>query len=105
FLLLPPSPQLAFAIFPGIRSLYYNLYREFVWPYEVNLNRQIMGLPPLDSRQNGAVANENRRNADRNGEGGIAGFLQNLLDALEPEDGEQGGFDVGQPVAQVEAAV
>lgn len=104
FLLLPPSPQLAFAIFPGIRSLYYNLYREFVWPYEVNLNRQIIGLPPVDSRQNGNADRDNRRNADRNGEG-VIGFLQNVLDALDPEDEEQGGADLGQPRAQGEAAL
>lgn len=105
FLLLPPSPQLAFAIFPGIRSLYYNLYREFVWPYEVNLNRQIMGLPPVEPQQHGAADRENRRIAERNGEGGIIGFLQNVLDALDPEDEEQGGANGGEQRVQAEAVV
>lgn len=105
FLLLPPSPQLVFTILPGIRSLYYNLYREFVWPYEVDLNRQIIGLPPVESRQNGPADRDNRRNADRIGEGGVIGFLQNVLDALEPDDGEQGGADARQPLVQGEAAM
>jgi hypothetical protein len=86
FLLPPTGPRLAFTIFPGIQSLYYNLYREFVWPYEVSLNRQINGLPPLEARQNDTAARDNRRNADRNAEVGIIGFLQTLLDALDPDD-------------------
>lgn len=94
FLAWPPSPQLALAIFPYIRSIYYNMWREFVFPYEMKLNRQILGLPPLDPRQSNAAARENRRNADRNGEGGIIGFLQNILDALDPDDEEQAGINV-----------
>jgi len=94
FLAWPPSPQLALAVFPYIRSIYYNLWREFVFPYEMKLNRQILGLPPLDPRQNNAAARENRRNGDRNGEGGVIGFLQNILDALDPDDEEQAGIDI-----------
>lgn len=86
FLAPPTGPRLAFTLFPGFQSLYYNLYREFVWPYEVNLNRQINGLPPIEARQNDTAARDNRRNADRNAEVGIIGFLQTLLDALDPED-------------------
>ena len=84
FLSWPPSPQLAMTMFPYIRSAYFNLWREFVFPYEVNFNRKIMGLPPLEPRQNGQP--NNRRDANRNGEGGIMGFLQGLLDALDPDE-------------------
>jgi hypothetical protein len=74
------------AIFPYIRSAYYNLWREFAFPYEVQLNRQLQGLPPLPPQQNGR--GNRRRDGDRNGDGGVMGFLQGLLDALEPEDEE-----------------
>jgi hypothetical protein len=88
----PPSPELAIAVFPYIRSIYYNLWREFVYPYEAKLNRQILGLPPSDSRQTGERGN--RRNAERPvGEWGMLGYLQNLLDALEPEDDERFDFE------------
>ena len=92
----PPSPQLAVSVFPFIRSLYHNFWYEFVHPYELSLNRQILGLPPVDPRQsnngngNGNNRNRaNRRNEDREA-GGVIGFLQSLLDALDPDD-EQGG--------------
>ncbi|CAM1507437.1 Fc.00g070780.m01.CDS01 [Cosmosporella sp. VM-42] len=91
FLNWPPSPQLAMAMFPYIRSAYFNLWREFVFPYEVNFNRKIMGLPPLEPRQNDQV--NHRRDANRNGEGGIMGFLQGLLDALDPDDEHEHDHD------------
>lgn len=84
FLSWPPSPQLAMATFPYARAVYHNLWREFVFPLEVRLNRQIMGLPPMDPRLNNMDANNNRHG---NGEiGGIMGFLQSILDALDPLD-------------------
>lgn len=96
FLTWPPSPQLAMAVFPYIRSAYYNMWREFVLPYEVKLNRQLLGLPPVDPRQNERGAANNRRNGARNGaEGGVLGFLQTLLDALDPDEEENGERDGG----------
>lgn len=86
----PPSPQLAMAVFPYIRSAYLNLWREFVFPYEVNLNRQIMGLPPVEPRQQGQAADQQR---PPNGEGGIVRFLNGLIDALEADDGEEHDHD------------
>lgn len=56
-------------------------------PYEVKLNRQISGLPPLDPRENGDGAH-NRQDLDRNGEGGFVGLLQNILDVLDPDEEE-----------------
>ncbi|KAF7550825.1 hypothetical protein G7046_g7890 [Stylonectria norvegica] len=89
----PPSPQLAMTIFPYIRSAYLNLYREFITPYEVSLNRKILGLPPLEPRPNGQPAN-NPGEDQRNGQGGVMGFLQGVLDALEPDD-EEHRHDIG----------
>ncbi|KAG5980145.1 hypothetical protein E4U55_004350 [Claviceps digitariae] len=89
FFAWPPSPQLAIAVFPYVRSVYYHLWREFVLPYENRLSRQILGLPPPppvapnnDANQD---ANQDRR-AQQNGEGGLAGLLQGILDALGPDD-------------------
>jgi hypothetical protein len=107
FVSWPPSPQLAMAVFPYIRSLYYNLYREFVFPHEMSLNRQLLGLPPVDdARQREDNREQHRRNAgrnaerngERNGEGALMGFLQGVLDALDPDDDlieDQGGDDGG----------
>lgn len=91
----PPSPQLAMAVFPYIRSAYYNMWKEFVFPYEVNLNRRIMGLPPLEEEQRNNQDN-NRQNANEDGEGGILGFLQGLIDALGPEDDNDPIVEPGQ---------
>lgn len=96
----PPSPQLAMFIFPYVRTAYYNLWREFVSPYEINLNRQIQGLPPLDPLQNNngnATAGINiRRNIGVEGEGGIVGFIRTLIDALDPDEE---GHNQGQGAA------
>ncbi|KAH8674921.1 hypothetical protein BGZ61DRAFT_97574 [Ilyonectria robusta] len=92
FLAWPPSPQMAMTMFPYLRSAYLNFWREFVFPYEVNLNRQMQGLPALEPRPNEEPAN-NQRAAQRNENGGVLGFLNNLLDALEPDDDDEGGGD------------
>ncbi|KAF5122195.1 E3 ubiquitin-protein ligase MARCH5 [Metarhizium anisopliae] len=87
FLTWPPSPRLAMTLFPYVRSIYYNLWREFVLPYEIKLNRQIMGLPPIEQIEGQQGANQ-RRQAQRNGDGGVVGLLQGILDALDPDDEE-----------------
>ncbi|PNY25127.1 E3 ubiquitin-protein ligase MARCH5 [Tolypocladium capitatum] len=95
FLTWPPSPQLAITVFPYVRSVYYNLWREFVLPYEVKLNRQLVGLPPAEERPNGdRQGADNQRNGNMGG--GIIGLLQGILDALDPDDGggEAGGNDL-----------
>lgn len=104
FLTWPPTPQTAMATFPLIRACYHNLWREFVAPHEVNLNRQLAGLPPIERPRNGnghgANNNNNRRNgevhAEIHGEGGVLGLLQNLLDALDlaDDEGQGGGAEV-----------
>lgn len=86
FLSWPPTPQLVMTIFPFIRAAYYNLWREFVLNYEIKLNRQILGLPPLEG--NGRGARNNRRNAEQ--QGTILGMLQTLIDALGDEDEDIG---------------
>lgn len=97
FFTWPPSPQLAMAVFPYIRSVYYNLYKELVLPYETRLNRQLLGLPPVQPRAepaNDGNGNQNQgagRNGPRNAaqaQGGIVGILQTLIDALEQEEGD-----------------
>lgn len=89
----PPSPQLAMTVFPYVRSVYNNLWREFVLPYETKLNWQILGLPPAtpndDARQNA----DRRRQAQHNVEGGLVVLLQNLLDALDPIDDDDDDDD------------
>ncbi|KAH7310444.1 hypothetical protein B0I35DRAFT_452919 [Stachybotrys elegans] len=85
-----PTPQAAIAVFPFIRSVYYKLWREFVYPYESNLNRQLNGLPPLEP----AAANVNGNNVGaghRHAEGGLLGFLHGIADALEAD--VEGGDD------------
>ncbi|KAF9765443.1 hypothetical protein IL306_002268 [Fusarium sp. DS 682] len=99
FLTWPPSPQLAMAVFPYVRSVYLNLWREFVFPYEVNLNRQIMGLPPVEPRRDQPPANE-RQPEQRNGEGGVVGFLNGLIEALEGDDVDEDGQDDAGPAGQ-----
>lgn len=89
FLNWPPSPQLAMAVFPYVRSVYLNLWREFVFPYEVNLNRQIMGLPPIEPRRDQPPDNE--RQPEQRGEGGVVGFLNGLIDALEGDEADDDG--------------
>lgn len=86
FLTWPPSPQLAMTLFPYVRSVYYNMWREFVLPYEIKLNRQILGLPPVDPNNEGQQGGNQRRQAQRNGDGGFIGLLQGILDALDPDD-------------------
>lgn len=95
FLAWPPSPQLAMAIFPYIRSAYLNLWREFVFPYEVNLNRRYLGLPPVEQQP---VDEQPQAEAPapplENGQGGgVVGFLNNLIDALEPDDDDDENGD------------
>ncbi|KAM0433286.1 hypothetical protein ACHAPT_004162 [Fusarium lateritium] len=97
FLSWPPSPQLVMAVFPYIRSAYLNAWREFAFPYEVSLNRQIMGLPPLEPRQNEPPANDGQAER-RNGEGGVVGFLNGLIEALEADDGDEQDNDAGGQV-------
>ncbi|KAK5996664.1 Small glutamine-rich tetratricopeptide repeat-containing protein 2 [Cladobotryum mycophilum] len=87
FLTWPPSPRLAMVALPIIRRMYWNFWKDFVLPYEVKLNRQIMGLPPLDSSDAPAARN-NRPNPQRQGEGGFIGLLQNILDVLDPDEEE-----------------
>ncbi|PHH87635.1 hypothetical protein CDD83_8602 [Cordyceps sp. RAO-2017] len=94
FLRWPPSPQLALAVFPYVRSVYYNLWRELVLPYEVRLNRQLVGLPPVEAGRDAGrdAADDGAQGQQRNGEGGVLGLLQGLVDALDPDDG---GHEVG----------
>ena len=107
FLSWPPSPRMAIALFPYVRSVYYNLWREFVLPHEIKLNRQILGLPPIDAAANGAANGEqqgpnNARNRRGENEPGIVGLLQNILDALDPDDDDDGGADNGQNLGHLE---
>ncbi|KAF7534061.1 hypothetical protein G7Z17_g13424 [Cylindrodendrum hubeiense] len=97
FLAWPPSPQMAMTLFPYARSAYLNFWREFVFPYEVNLNRQMQGLPALEPRQNEEPV-INQRAVQRNENGGVLGFLNNLLDALEPEDDDEGRDNAAAPL-------
>lgn len=64
-------------------------------PREVRLNRIMAGLPPDEPRRNEA---QNR--GQRNGDGGVIGFLQNIIDALDPEDerpeGQRPGIEIVQ---------
>ncbi|KFA77000.1 hypothetical protein S40288_08582 [Stachybotrys chartarum IBT 40288] len=97
FLAWPPSPQLAMAVFPFVRSTYYNLWREFALPYEIRFNRQIQGLPPLEPRAADNGAARNPHGGNRAGDGGLMGLLQSLVDALDPEDERDGG-DAGNGI-------
>ncbi|KAM4067030.1 RING finger domain-containing protein [Hirsutella rhossiliensis] len=68
FVSWPPSPRLAIAVFPYVRSMYYNLWREFVLPHEVKLNRQLVGLPPVEERPNaGQQMADNQDDVDQPG--------------------------------------
>lgn len=103
FFAWPPSPQLAMAIIPYIRSTYFNLWRETVLPYEIKLNRQLLGLPPLEEnnhnnngRNNGNGGQNNNRDEQRNADGGLMGMLQGLLDVLDPDEEEFEGDGEGQ---------
>ncbi|KAL6880868.1 hypothetical protein J3F83DRAFT_720138 [Trichoderma novae-zelandiae] len=84
FLEWPPSPRMAMVTLPIIRKMYFSFWRDFVMPYEVKLNRQISGLPPLDPQQEAEDAH--RQDLERNGEGGFIGLLQNILDVLDPDE-------------------
>ncbi|KAF4506235.1 hypothetical protein G6O67_006338 [Ophiocordyceps sinensis] len=91
FVSWPPSPQLALAVFPYIRSMYYHLWRELVLPYEVALNRQLLGLPPVEERPNaGQQVADNPGDGQRNANG-LLGILQGIVDALDPDDADQPG--------------
>lgn len=65
-------------------------------PREVRLNRIMAGLPPEEPRRNQGQ----NRNGQRNGEGGVIGFLQNVIDALDPDDerpeGQRRGIEIVQ---------
>lgn len=55
-----------------------------------------MGLPAEDPRRE----HNRNRDAQRNGEGGVVGFLQSIIDALDPEDerpeGQRPGIEIVQ---------
>ena len=98
FITWPPSPQLAMAVFPYIRSIYYNLWREFVLPHEVRLNRQLLGLPAVEPpRDNVGARNNERRQVEevRNREPGILELLQTLVEALGGDEDDDGHFQGG----------
>lgn len=111
FLSWPPSPQLTIAVYPYIRSIYYNLWRELVLPYELKLNKQLMGQPtqttaPLENEEAGVgaapdrvpdAAAARRREMDRN-EPGVIEMLQTLVEALggDDEDGAVPGDDANE---------
>ncbi|KAM0252830.1 hypothetical protein ACHAQJ_007515 [Trichoderma viride] len=84
FLEWPPSPRMAMVALPIMRKAYFSFWRDFVMPYEVKLNRQISGLPPI--LEENVQADINRQDLERNGEGGFIGLLQNILDVLDPDD-------------------
>lgn len=100
FVSWPPSPQLAIAVFPYIRSVYWNIWREFFQPYEIKLNRQILGLPAVEPQ--GGDADQRNLRAERNAEGGVVGFLQSILDALGPEEGEE---EEGGPPGEIQGGI
>lgn len=83
------------AVFPYIRSIYYNLWRELVLPYEVKLNRQILGLPPQPPAPEGAP--HRRLDVERR-EPGVIEMLQTLVDALggDEDDGIPAGANNAQ---------
>ncbi|KAF4585383.1 RING finger domain protein [Ophiocordyceps camponoti-floridani] len=85
FLSWPPSPKLVMTAFPYVQASYHYLWARIVLPYEVRLNRQLMGLPVVELT--GQQAPEGRARVERNGGGGVLGFLQGVVDVLEPEDG------------------
>lgn len=111
FLSWPPSPQLTIAVYPYIRSIYYNLWRELVLPYELKLNKQLMGQPtqttaPLENEEAGIgaapergadAAAARRREMDRN-EPGVIEMLQTLVEALggDDENGAVPGGDANE---------
>ncbi|PHH80867.1 hypothetical protein CDD80_6426 [Ophiocordyceps camponoti-rufipedis] len=84
FLSWPPSPKLVMTAFPYVQASYHYLWARMVLPYEVRLNRQLMGLPVEPT---GQQAPEGRARVERNGGGGVLGFLQGVVDVLEPENG------------------
>ena len=88
------------AVFPYVRSVYLNLWREFVFPYEVNLNRQINGLPPIEPRRDEPPA---ERQPEQRGEGGVVGFLNNLIEALEGDEADEDEADAMGPRAPGDA--
>lgn len=106
FISWPPSPGLVFATFPWIRSFYRNLWREFIRPYEMRLERRIAGLPEPEQREDEeqGQAQERARDDQENnageGAGGIAGFLDaaiNLFDIPDVDLNVEIQEDVLQP--------
>ncbi|KAJ6789035.1 hypothetical protein PWT90_07834 [Aphanocladium album] len=81
-----PSPQLALTVFPFIRSVYCNLYKKLVLPYEKTLDRQLLGLPAVEPRAEHGNQNQGRR-PNGQAQRSMFDFLQTVIDALE-EDGE-----------------
>lgn len=96
FVTWPPSPRLAIAAFPYIRSIYYNLWWELVLPYEVKLNRQLAGLPPTEERE----AVNRRADGEANVDGGVLGILQGIMDALDPDEPDQPGGHENQDLRE-----
>lgn len=87
FLTWPPSPQLAMAVFPYMRAIYLELWKEFALPYENRMNRQLIGLPAEDTihaeGENGAGNLANNQVED---EVGLLGLLQNLGEVLDADE-------------------
>lgn len=69
-------------------------------PREVRYNRILAGLPAEEPRRDGA---QNRN--QRNGDGGLIGFLQNVIDALDPEDERPEGQRPGIEIVHEEGPV
>lgn len=55
------------AVFPYVRFVYYKLYKKLAMPHEAKLNRQLLGLPPVQPRQEPANDGNQSRGPDRNG--------------------------------------
>ncbi|KAL2758969.1 hypothetical protein ACRALDRAFT_1075317 [Sodiomyces alcalophilus JCM 7366] len=110
FISWPPSPGLVFATFPWIRAIYRNIWREFIRPYEMRLDRRIAGVPePEPQADQGQGQGQERARDDQandndgDGAGGIVGFLDaaiNLLDIPEVDLNVEIQEDVLQPGEQ-----
>lgn len=87
----PPSPELVMTLFPFARAAYYSIWREFVFPYEMKLNRKLLGLPENESPQDPNGAGNGRLNQDGRFGGGVFNFVNAIADALgQGEEGEDG---------------